>query len=51
VAVFAAVLVISWLLLACGDSQDGTPAGTYTLTVTATSASVQRTLNITLIVR
>jgi len=34
-----------------GDSDRGTPAGTYTITVTANSGSISKTVNLTLIVR
>lgn len=52
----AAVMLVLLLWTACGGSapvprQTGTPAGTYTLTVTATSGSLVRSTTLTLTVR
>jgi hypothetical protein len=54
-ALFTVVLLMSSLLVACGDAvgnsrRPTTSPGTYTITVAATAGSVQHTLNITVVV-
>jgi hypothetical protein len=54
--VILALLIVSFLVFACGGhvqylQTDGTPRGSYTLTVTADSGTIIHTQNITLTVR
>jgi hypothetical protein len=60
VALASSVLMLVMLIASCGGGggappppqpQTGTPAGTSTLVVTATSGSATRTFNLTLVVR
>ena len=47
----AAVLCLLMALAACGGNKPRTPAGTHTITVTASSGTFQQSMNVTLVVQ